>query len=157
MEFDNKAEIDQIYSQLNVKANLLYAFIIAYSDYIFEARDYGTGQKYGMLTVHILTQIDDNPGITASDLAKFWNRTKGAISQYVKNLEANELIRREKDASNARIIHLYSTEKGARLALMHKIYDINNLMRMNTGLLDRCTPEEVDTFFKVLQVYQELL
>lgn len=157
MEFDNKAEIDLLYDHLNIKANLLYAFIISYADYIFESRDYGTGEKFGMLVVHILTQIDDNPGITASELAKFWNRTKGAISQYVKILEQKDLIRREKDESNARIIHLYTTPKGAQLALKHKIFDINNLMRMNTGLLNECTPGEVDTFFKVLQVYQKLL
>lgn len=156
MTFDNKSEIDQIYERLSPKADLLYAFIMTYSKYIFEPRDYGTGEKLGMLAVHNLTQIDDQPGITANELAKYWNRTKGAISQNVNLLEKKGLIYRVKNKDNARLIHLYTTEKGAHLALMHKIYDNNDIMETQAALLRSCTIEEVDAFYKVLQAYYNL-
>ncbi|MBU5625478.1 MarR family transcriptional regulator [Oscillibacter sp. MSJ-2] len=156
MTFDNKAEIDRIYAQLSPKADLLYAFVITYSNYIFEPRDYGTGEKLGMLAVHNLTQIDDCPGITASELAKSWNRTKGAISQNIKVLESKGLIYRKKDENNARSHLLYTTQAGARLALAHKIYDNNDIMQTQAALLKSCTIEEVNAFYKVLQAYFEL-
>jgi hypothetical protein len=40
---NSKEQIDRIYAQLSPRADKLYQFVMAYSDYINEARDYGTG------------------------------------------------------------------------------------------------------------------
>ncbi|MEL7648627.1 MAG: hypothetical protein AAGU76_11075 [Sedimentibacter sp.] len=70
-EYNNKSEIDRIYSQLSPRANELYHFILSYYDYMNQPRDYdGSGELVSMVEIHLLTIIDDNPGITVSQLAK---------------------------------------------------------------------------------------
>ena len=157
MIMNSKKEIDSLYAQFSKRADLLYTFVTKYSNYIYEPRDYGSGEKMGMLMIHNLTQIDDQPGITVGELATYWNRTKGAISQNIKVLEAKELIYRVVDDKDARVVHLYTTEKGSKLAMAHKVYDINAIIEKQTALLNTCTPEEIDAFYKVLGAYYDLV
>ena len=157
MILNSKKEIDALYAQFSKRADLLYTFVTKYSNYIYEPRDYGSGEKMGMLMIHTLTHIVDQPGITVGELAAYWNRTKGAISQNIKALENKGLIYRVVDREDARIVHLYATEEGSRLALAHKVYDINAIIEKQAALLNTCTPEEVDAFYKVLGVYHELV
>ena len=50
-------------------------------------QDYGTGEEYTSVEVHTLKHIADNPGITVTELARDYAKTKGAISQILKKLE----------------------------------------------------------------------
>lgn len=156
-EFDNKAEIDRVYAQLSPRADLLYSFITLYASYINEQRDYGTGLFINMVEVHTLTMIADQPGITVSELSVMWSRTKGAVSQNVSKLEQKGLITRTRDNKDAKIIHLHVTKEGERLSTAHKLYDNMDIMQTQRDLLETCTIEEVDAFFKVLQAYIRLL
>lgn len=152
----SKAEIDQIYARLSLRADKLYRFVMCYSDYINEARDYGTGQLINMVEIHTLTMIESQPGITVSDLAKRWGRTKSAVSQNIKKLEAKGLVYKIRDEENAKILHLYSTEEGIRLSTAHKLFDIMDIMQTQNDLLRTCSVEEIDTFYKVLNEYYNL-
>ena len=155
-KISNKAEIDQIYARLSPQADQLYEFVMCYSDYINGVRDYGTGQMINMVEVHTLTMIEDQPGITVSDLARRWNRTKSAVSQNIKKLEAKGLVYRVRDENNAKLIHLYPTDEGRRLSTAHKLFDIRDIMETKHELLRTCTMEEIDTFYKVLGAYRQL-
>lgn len=152
----NKMEIDQIYSQLSPRADLLYRFVMVYSDYIYQFRDYGTGLIISMIEVHTLTMIEDNPGITASELAKMWNRTKSSVSQTIAKLEKKKLIFRKKSSHDAKVAHLYPTEAGIELSIKHKMYDNMDIMQTQQELLKSCTLEEFDAFYKVLEAYCKL-
>lgn len=154
---NSKEEIDKVYAHLSPRADKLYQFVMAYSDYINKARDYGTGLLISMVEVHILTIIEDNPGITVSDLAKRWKRTKSAISQNVKKLEAKGLVYRVRDGDDAKIFHLYPTGEGVRLSTAHKLYDNMTILEAQKDLLCSCTPEEIDAFYKVLDTYSKRL
>ena len=155
-DFNNKAEIDRVYAQLSPRADLVYSFVSVYSTYINEARDYGTGLLINMVEVHTLTMISDKPGITVAELSKMWNRTKGAVSQNIAKLEKKGLIYRKKDPQNARIVHFYATEEGERLSTAHKMFDNLDIMQTQRDLLQNCTIEEVDAFYKVLKEYLRL-
>ncbi|MCC8139365.1 MAG: MarR family transcriptional regulator [Lachnospiraceae bacterium] len=155
--YSNKAEIDRVYKELSVRADEVYKFVIRYSEYINTPRDYGTGEMIGMVEVHILTMIADNPGITVTEASKLWGRTLGAVSQTVSKLVKRELITREKEKGNAKTIHLYATERGQQLATAHKIFDNLDITETLHDLLQKCSLEEIDTFYKVLHVYNELL
>lgn len=157
MVIDNQAEINATYLQVSNKTDLLYAFVTIYSKYIFQPRGYGTDGVYGMLTVHILTEIQDNPGITANELAKHWDKTKGAISQNIKVLERNGMITRKKDEKDAKIIHLFTTESGSKLALAHKVSDNNLMYKVTEELLQNCTVDELDHFYKVMREFIHVL
>lgn len=152
---NRKEEIDTLYAQLSLYTNKLYQFVIAYSDYISKPRDYGTGLLINVVEVHILTLIEDRPGTTVSDLAKEWRRTKSAISQTVKKLEAKGLVYRVRDEDDAKVSHLYATEEGSRLSTAHKLYDNMTILQVQNDLLRTCTPEEIDAFFKVLDAYSK--
>ena len=92
-------------------------------DYYKELRDYGTGELYTSTEVHMVTRIEENPGITASRIAEETLRTKSAVSQMIAKLEAKGLVYREKDPNNGKQHFLYVTEKGNQLSLCHKAYD----------------------------------
>lgn len=92
-------------------------------DYYKELHDYGTGELYTSTEVHLVTRIEENPGITASQIAEVTNRTKSAISQMLTKLEAKGLIFRERDPNNGKQFFLYVTPKGKHLSLCHKAYD----------------------------------
>ena len=92
-------------------------------DYYKTLRDYGTGELYTSTEVHMVTRIEENPGITASRIAEDTLRTKSAVSQMIAKLEAKDLVYREKDPNNGKQHFLYVTEKGNRLSQCHKIYD----------------------------------
>lgn len=152
----NKEEIDKIYNQLSPRADLLYNFVMDYSDYIYKPRDYGTGMVINMVEVHTLTMIENNPGVTVSELAKMWNRTKGAVSQTVTKLAEKNLVYRQKENGNAKVVHLYPTEEGVTLSTSHKLYDNMDILQTQSDLLKSCTLEEIDAFYKVLQAYYNL-
>ena len=55
---------------MNSSALELYEFVMRYNKYIYQARDYGNGDEIRMVEVHTLAMIEDNPGISVSELAK---------------------------------------------------------------------------------------
>lgn len=85
--------------------------------------DYGTGEFYTPVEVHTVSLIEENPGITASEIAERSFRTKGAVSQILSKLEEKRLIRKEQDLNNARRYCLYVTPRGLELSYAHKEYD----------------------------------
>lgn len=153
---NSKEEIDQIYAQLSPRADKLYRFVMLYANYLKEPRDYGTGQLVTMTEVHTLTLIEDNPGYTVSDLAKWWGCTKSAVSQTIKRLEARGLVYKVRDENNAKILHLYPTEEGVRLSTAHKHFDNTDITQTSSDLLRTCTAQEIDTFYKVIDAYSKL-
>ena len=128
-----------------------------YNDYANEPRDYGTGEKVNMLSVHIMSNIEEHPGITVTELAQEWVRTKGAISQVIKSLDENGYIIKKKEGSNQKNVHLYPTSKGVELSLAHKLYDARNLKNTLDFFTQYCTEEELTAFYKVLGYYTVLL
>lgn len=152
----SKQMIDQMYAELSRNADLVYEFVILYNDYIYRTQDYGNGDSIKMVEVHTLTMIEMNPGITVSELAHLWKRTKGTVSVNVASLEKKGYIYREKTPSNAKVVHLYPTQKGSELSTIHKLYDNLDIMQTQASLLKTCTQTELDSFYKVLGEYLKL-
>lgn len=96
-------------------------------NYYKELHDYGTGELYTSTEVHMISKIEENPGITAAKIAECTYRTKSAVSQMLAKLEAKGLIYKEKDPSNGKQQFLYVTPKGKHLSLCHKAYAEKNI------------------------------
>ena len=112
----------------------------------------GGGQQFFLL------RIAENPGINISELAAMWNRTNGAISQTATKLEKSGYIIRRKQPGNKKFVELYPTEKGITLSQAHMRYDAIEVSKtMNQLLNSGCTASEIDTFFKVVEKYCEIL
>lgn len=153
----NTGSVNQIFEQLNRKADMLYRFVIMYSDYIAEKHDYGTGELLTMAEAHTLASIVDNPGITVTKLAEYWKHTKGAISLTTRKLEEKGYLERRQMNGNAKNVHLFPTQKGESFNLQHRIYDSIEVSGTIQDLLKSCTLEEIDTFFKVVEQYIVIL
>lgn len=153
---ENITNIELIHTMEN-KVNNVYKFVKLYNDYISRSRDYGFNEKLNMLSIHILTDIDENPSITVTELASKWYRTKGSISQVIKFLEKNNYIIKKNNEVNKKIYHLYTTEKGNNASNMHKKYDFNNINKTLQKLLKDCSEEEICSFYKVIDSYIKIL
>lgn len=138
-------------------ADILYEFVLKYSASMNLATDYGTGDRLNMVEAHLLTYIEEHPGITGSELAKLWNRTKGAISQQMKKLVDRGFVVREKQPGNAKNILLYVTDKGRSISLAHKMHDYADITHTLQDLLKTCTLDEICAFYKVMGAYVDLL
>lgn len=155
--FESAAERNLKFHELEAKAMTIYKFVMNYHDYIKTARDYGTGETINMVEVHTLTVIEENPGVTVTEVALGWNRTKGAVSQIISKLENRGLIIRKKEAGNAKNVHLYATDQGKLLSKAHKEYDIRELTWADETLHQIFSDEEINSFYRVMQKYTELL
>lgn len=148
--------IEETFAKLNPRAEELYRFITLYYNYMYSPRDYGNGVPIKMVEVHTLTMIERAPGITVSELARLWRRSKGTVSLNVTALEQAGYIYRERFPDNAKVVHLYPTPSGLELSALHKAYDNLEIVRTQAELLRYCTREELNAFYKVVHAYLEV-
>jgi len=149
--------INTTYKTLNARHSIIYEFVMLYNDYIYNTHDYGNGLPLTMIEIHTLTYIDDHPGTTVTILTDHWHKTKGAISQIVSRLEKDGLVTKSKREDNAKTVLLHTTELGHKLSSAHKLYDIMDISKTLGEIGQHCKPEEIDTFFKVMQVYYQVI
>lgn len=150
-------QIAEAYKTLSVKAELVYEFVILYHEYIYSSHGYGAGIDFTMMEIHTLTHIEDNPGVTITELAKMWNKTKSAVSQTVKKLVEGGFVERKNMNNNQKTILLYVTESGKKASLIHKAYDVLDINETMSHLNNQCGEANVKSFFNVLEKYVELL
>ncbi len=147
------------HKQLNQPAhelsNIIYHFSQMQSDSSKQLHDYGTGELYSSVEVHTVTRIEENPGITVTELAKLNFRTKGAVSQIIAKLEEKGLIRREQNQENARQFFLYVTPKGLELSKKHKEYDEQALGPALDDLISLYGYEAVEKFFIIMEKFSD--
>lgn len=156
-EYVMEKNLNNQYKELNKKHDFVYQFVILYYNYILDKHDYGTGEEISMIEAHTTTFIEENPGTTVSELAKYWNKTKGAVSQTVKSLIEKEYIKKEQSKKDRKIYNLYVTEKGNHLSQLHKIYDEKDIIKTYNQLLETCTKQDIEGFYKVLERYIECI
>lgn len=149
--------IDETFHTLNERHNNIYQFVMRYNDYIISTHDYGMGLLLTMIEAHTLTYIEEHPGVTVTELATYWNKTKGALSQTVSRLSEKGLVAKEKRAGNAKSILLYPTETGVALSKAHKLYDTVDIAKTMGELRKECSAEEIDAFYKVISVYNQVI
>lgn len=154
---NNNALSEELFHKMTEHTNQVYKFVKLYNDYANISRDYGTGEEINMLSVHIMSDIEEHPGITVTELAEEWYRTKGSISQVIKNLDEQGYIVKKKEGNNNKSIHLYPTSKGVELSLAHKLYDAKSLKNTLDFFSQYCTEDELTAFYKVLGYYTMLL
>lgn len=97
-----------------------------------------------------LVRIKENPGIISDHLAGMLNVDRTTTARSIKKLEQNQLIKKENDAENKKIKHLFVTELGNKLATrIEKENSYSNEMVL-TGL-DQKQRTELTTLLQVLE------
>lgn len=148
--------LNESYKILNEQMDEIYQFVLMYSYYITDRKEYAPNVKLTMMEIHILTDIFDNEDITVTMLAKKWKKTSSAISQIVKRLLKRELVTRESSSVDGKIYHLYPTETGKELIINHKKFDIRTIITTYHKLLENFSIDELMTFHKVLVEFTKL-
>ena len=115
------------------------------------SQDYGTGEEYSSVEVHLLNAIIDHPGIPPSELADFTGRTRGAVSQNLKKLEDKGLLNRAILTDSPGKVQLCVTEKGLELDRLHRVYDAAHFGETMDIVSRQFSREEIDTTFRVLE------
>lgn len=97
---------------------------------------------------HTIQIIVNNPGITASLIAKRLNKTLSACSQILGKLEKKKLIFKIKNPNNKREFNLYLTESCKIIYDLHEQLDDRILSRYYQNL-DYLTDQEIEIYLKV--------
>ena len=143
--------------ELLERAQILYEFVDLFSQYESTPRNYGWTEDLTMNEVHLLAKIDSEPGICSSDLVDVFHRSKGYISRIIQKLEAGGYIVRVADKQDAKRQLLFLTPSGKKLCTAHADFDERTLLKTYRYLRRDCTPEEIDAFHKVMQVYINIM
>lgn len=148
------------------KSELIHDYIMRYYDRNMRKLDYGTGECYTAVEVHILEKIYLHPGITVTQVAALTSRTKGAISQIVTKLCDKGLVVRsaqtdsggeELSGTPRKKRSLWLTDKGRELNQLHITYDESNAKMFFDEVSQHYTSEQMDAFFKIMETCFHLL
>ncbi|MDO4328132.1 MAG: MarR family transcriptional regulator [Lachnospiraceae bacterium] len=120
-------------------------------------RNYGTGESYSAIEIHLLIRIAQNPGISVTDLAQRNGRTKGAVSQIITKLELKELIRREKRQENAHFVSLYATPKGLEVSKAFQQHQEQLIGPIVDDLVALIGADNADKFYDFLDHYNNVV
>jgi len=153
----DQEELYRSFDVVNRRMNIIYQFVLRYNDYINTRHNYTSEETLTMLEAHTLTDICDYPDSTVTSLSENWGRTLSATSQTVKRLIDKKLVVRENDPENRRIFYLRPTEKGILVSDEHKRYDTEDTVKTVKRLLRELSFEEIETMFKGLEKYVELM
>ncbi len=74
--------------------------------------DYGTGDRLTPVEAHTIQAVGDNQGLNLTALAKIMNVTKATMSERVKKLSRQGLLRKSKALDNRKEILITLSEKG---------------------------------------------
>lgn len=115
--------------------------------------DYGTGEKYTAIEVHMLKYIIDYPCKTVTALSQDWDKSKAAISQMMKRMEEKGLIAWREAPDSKKKQFCYATPKGKQLNELHIQYDDRVFGKTLNLLGETCSQEEIEVCFHVLEEY----
>lgn len=148
------------------KSELIHDYTMRYYERNMRKLDYGTGEHYTSVEVHILEKIYLHPGITVTQLAVLTSRSKGAVSQIVTKLCDKGLVVRKAQTGNGtgdsgesagKKRTLWLTEKGEELNQRHISYDEDNFKMFLDALAESYSSDQLDAFFKVMETCLHLL
>ena len=144
------------YTEMTQSYRDMHTFAMRFNKYMNKPRDYLIEFGVSATDANILGLIYDEPGITPTQLADIWGSTSGAISQVLKRLEEKGFITRNKEDGNSKTVHLYTTDTGSSLSEAHYAYNNARAAKNAQTALKDCTKEEIEIFFKLLKIYNEI-
>ena len=110
-----------------------------------------------MMEIHTLTYIDDQPGITATELSKIWHKSKSAISQTIKKLMNAGYVEKRYLENNEKTALPVRDRKGKTALQYPQAYDVADISQTTAYLVERCSEADLDAFYRVLEEYLNLL
>ena len=125
--------------------------------YASRPKYFGDGDYVSLIEIGILVYISSFPGVTNAILCEQFGRTKGAISQLIRKLEDKNYIQRDSNPEDAKSYLFYTTLKGMRLIQKINEKDMNDSNGTLMRLLQICPLEDIQTFFRMVDIYITIL
>lgn len=96
----------------------------------------------------LIKSIGEHPGITASELAKFFGKTASACSQLIRKLKHKGWVIQERNENNSREYNLTLTAEGKEIYERHQKFENFCYQRAFDTLSDVST-EEIESYIKI--------
>lgn len=106
--------------------------------FYLKLREYELPLEVGHIPV--IMQVYRNPGITQDGISANAHLDKGTTARCLKQLEETGVIRRETDAVDRRVNHIYSTDEG--LKMKPEVFQI--IEELHAVLYSGMSDEEID-------------
>lgn len=149
--------INQVLRNINHKTGALYDFIMVASGMLNAVRMKANGTELTMVEIRTIMMIEEHPGTTATWLCHSWNRSRGAVSQILKKLEQKGFIYKVKSAESDRVFNLFVTDAGMEVVHEFVMEDFKDSTYLVRSLMETCTEEELQAFYKVIDRYRQVL
>ena len=154
---DKSHSISTVHQIFAEKSEVIYRFVTLQNIYNNLPKDFGGNTFLSSVEINTLKSIEDQPGITVTELASADGKTKGAASQIVKKLEQRGFVYRKRCPIDGKRALLHVNEEGRRLSLLHKKHSLNDMKSILNHLLEKFEVNEVDIFFKIIEAYIDIL
>lgn len=106
------------------------------------------GYRLYQTEAHMIEQIGDNPGISASQLAGIFKKSVSACSQIIKKLLQKKLIIQRYTPENGKIRRLYLTETGKKVYDDHRGLE-NDIFDRDVKEFEGIPASELETFLRI--------
>lgn len=96
----------------------------------------------------MIKAIGNKPGITASELAKIFNKTNSACSQLIRKLKQKNWVMQIRNKENSREYNLSLTPEGKDIYKKHHEFETRCYER-TFKMLDGVSEEEMECYLKI--------
>ena len=117
--------------------------------------DYGTGHRLSPVEAHTIQAVGDNQGLNLTALARAMNVTKATMSERVKKLARQGLLRKSKALDNLKEILITLTEQGRLVQKGHEQMH-RKMFRLFASHYGDQTEEQLELFNRAFSDYLAL-
>lgn len=146
----NNVEIYQLFCQA---IDALDKGVSLINEYDSLLHDYG-GVILFQAESQLIKAIGQSPGITASQLAKKFNKTSSACSQLIRKLKQKNWVIQKRNEQNSREYNLKLTESGEDIFKKHSAFEQSCYMRTFQMLSD-VSSEELIAYIKIQKYFNQ--
>lgn len=104
-------------------------------------------------TGFVLLHIDEQEGTPATKIAPMMGMESRSLTRMLARLEKEELIYRQPDEFDKRMVRIFLTQKGLEKKALSKEVVIN----FNKEVYNKIPPEKLKVFFEVIDQLQEII
>jgi DNA-binding MarR family transcriptional regulator len=101
----------------------------------------------------VLLNIDSKNGTPATKIAPLLGMEPRSLSRMLKNLEERQLIYRENDTKDKRLVKIFLTEQGKEKKEIAK----KTVKRFNNVIRQHIDAKKLDAFFEVVQDINKII
>lgn len=121
-------------------------FVELYNKLVFSNSVFESDSTEDIFDARVLQVVSNEPGITASEIRKIWNKSPAFMSRTLRKLEDQGLITREIDDDNRIYLKIYTTQKGDQVVKDLYSFEIKVMSTILRSINEKYSEEELEEF-----------